>query len=290
MLDIFVREDIAKPENRVNLAIFHLQMIEEFHNWFCSKLHISNDSVIYPTENLEGDRPDFIIKEGDHIHGYIEVELGGENKSQLAIYRKKYESDNRKVFSISGKKLQESNLGLDEIKSFLLNNSSYHNNQTKLSVAYLVKLIDTIDIISYSRNPVSQEVLNRPFVNNLLTALNNYRPDINQTRAEPGKYYCDTNSPKGFSFRVYTPFAIQKSLSLLSITKGCDQITFLSAEKYRRYLAHKSISDIENWIIFITKKLGLPIDRIDFNGRSNLSISTVNNYFDEMVMRIKKLI
>ena len=32
MNDIFVREDIAKPENRVNLALFHLQMDDKFHN------------------------------------------------------------------------------------------------------------------------------------------------------------------------------------------------------------------------------------------------------------------
>src|ERR1035437_2697810 len=120
MHNIFVKEDIAKPENRVNLAIFHLQMVDEFHNWFCNKLNISNEAIIFPTENLDGDRPDFIIKEENHIHGYIEVELGGENKFQLSSYRGKYETDKRRIFSITGKIAQGSDLGLDEIKSYLL--------------------------------------------------------------------------------------------------------------------------------------------------------------------------
>lgn len=36
--DIFVNEDISKPENRINLALFHLQMNSNFHNWFFNKL------------------------------------------------------------------------------------------------------------------------------------------------------------------------------------------------------------------------------------------------------------
>jgi hypothetical protein len=293
MHNIFVKEDIAKPENRVNLAIFHLQMISEFHNWFCCKLHISKDSVIFPTENLNGDRPDFIIKEGDHIHGYIEVELGGENISQLSSYRYKYETEKSRIFSITGKIAQGSDLGLDEINSYLLSIYDFlPNNQARISATYLMQLITTYTngSISYSRNPVSEKMLKNPFVNDLLNALKDYIPAANQKRAEPGKYYCDTNSPKGFSFRVFTPYSSQKSLSLLSITNSSDYITFLSAEKYRHYLAHKSGPDIDSWIIFITKRLGLPIDKKEFDGRSNLSISSVNNYFDEMVNCIKALI
>lgn len=293
MNDIFVREDIAKPENRINLAIFHLQMIEEFHRWFCTKLGLPKEAVIYPTENLAGDRPDFIIKNGQHTLGYIEVELGGENKTQLLNYRNKYEKNSRRVFSITGLKTPTSDLGLDELKTFLLTQyDNTNNSQTKMSIDYLFKLIDTYtnNVSSYSRNPVSKEVLERPFVNNLLTALCNYKPDTNQKRAEPGKYYCDTNSPKGFSFRVYSPYAAQKSLSLLSITKGSEYITFLSAEKYRHYLAHKSINDVESWIAFITKKLSLPVDKKEFDGRANISLSIVSNYFDDLITHIKKLI
>ena len=298
MKDIFVREDIAKPENRVNLALFHLQMDDVFHKWFCEKLGLPNSAVIYPTENLSGDRPDFIVKVANKIIGYVEVELGDENKSQLSSYRYKYENATTKIFSITGKSIHSSDLSLEEISLHLSdksNKSNFLSNKQKvLSAQYLIKLIETYsnNNISYSRNPVSEEVLNRPFVNKLLDTLADYRPDVNQKRAIPGNYYCDTNSPKGFSFRVYSSESTlqTKSISLLSITKGGDLITFLSAEKYREYLNHKEGTDIENWLNFIQKTLKLPIDKKSFAGRIETPISTVNKYFNELVNVIIPLI
>ena len=295
MKDIFVREDIAKPENRVNLAIFHLQMDDNFHKWFCNKLNIPETSTIYPTENLAGDRPDYIIRNGKKTIGYVEVELGDENKSQLSSYRFKYENDQIKIFSISGKSSQNSDLSLEEISSYFnkqLNLLS--NDQKKLSAKYLIKLIETYtnNNISYSRNPVSEEVLNRPFVNKLLDALKEYQPEPNQKRATPGQYYCDTNSPKGFSFRLYSiESTLQtKSISLLSITKGRDYITFLSEEKYKRYLNHKSEADINTWLNLIKKILKLPIDKKSFAGRIETPINNVYKHFDELIKVIIPLI
>lgn len=293
MKDIFVREDIAKPENRVNLALFHFQMEDDFHKWFCGKLSIPISSIIYPTENLYGDRPDFIVKNAGKIIGYIEVELGDENKSQLSTYRYKYKSDQVKIYSITGKSFQKSDLSLEEISTYLSSKlDKLSNDQKGLSAQYLIKLIETYsnNILSYTRNPVSDEVLNRPFVNKLLYALEDHKPDDNQNRAEPGKYYIDTNSPKGFSFRVYSPIATQKSTSLLSITKGRDYITFLSEEWYRKYLDHKSEIDVNNWINFITQDLKLPINTVMLKGRLEISVSTVDKHFEKLLTLVTRLI
>lgn len=295
MKDIFVKEDIAKHENRVNLALFHLQMDEDFHKWFCEKLSIPISSIIYPTENLSGDRPDFIVKNAERIIGYIEVELGDENKSQLSTYRYKYESDQTKIYSITGKSIQKSDLSLEEISSYLSRKlDTLSNNQKVLSAQYLIKLIDTYsnNNLTYTRNPVSDEVLNRPFVSKLLSALEDYKPEPNQKRAESGKYYCDTNSEKGFSFRVYSVESTlqTKSISLLSITKGRDFITFLSADKYRKYLNHRDESDVENWINFIQNNLKLPIHKISFAGRREAPIALVEKYSDELINVIVPLI
>lgn len=293
MNDIFVSEDISKPENRLNLALFHLQMYEEFHIWFCENLGLPISAVIYPTENLSGDRPDFVVKNHNQVLGYIEVELGNENKSQLTNYQCKYESDDIKIFSITGKNIHNSDLSLEKISSFLSEKlHSIENQQKALSVKYLIKLITTYsnENISYSRNPVSEEVLHRPFVKKLLDALQNYKPHESQNKIESGKYYCDTNGPEGFSFRVFTPTAKKKSTSLLSITKGRDHITFLSEEWYRKYLKHKSESDVTNWINFITETLSLPINHIKLKGRLNAPITTVEKNFEELVSVITKLI
>jgi len=295
MKDIFVREDIAKPENRVNLALFHLQMDEGFHKWFCEELQLPVSAIIYPTENLSGDRPDLIVKDADRTIGYIEVELGDENKSQLSTYRYKYESDQTKIFSITGKSFHKSDLSLEEISVFLSSKlDTLSNKQKVLSAQYLIKLIETYsnNIISYSRIPVSDEVLNQPFVNKLLYALEDFKPDQNLIRAEPGKYYIDTNSPKGFSFRVFSKESTlpTKSTALFSITKGRDYIVFLSEKWYRKYLGHKPDIDVSNWVAFIVKDLKLPINSIELKQKLELSNSSVDRQIDTMIDLIKKLI
>lgn len=288
MKDIFVREDIAKPENRINLAIFHLQMNESFHQWFCSKLGIPISSLIYPTKNLSGDRPDLAVKNDGVLLGYIEVELGDENQPQLNAYRKKYQTDNCKVYSITGKSYHRSDLSLEEIGAFLtekIMNATL--SQTYLSMLYLRELIDTYsgDTSSNTRSAVSSEVLNTPFVSRLLEALKNYAPEPHQRRAEPGKYYCDTVGEKGFSLRVYShrSSVSTKSLSLLAISNGRDGIIFQSAYKYRKYLSHKNPADIERFISFIHGTLGAPINTLPENSRCEIAISTVAKNLDGLI-------
>lgn len=295
MKDIFVREDIAKPENRVNLALFHLQMNEAFHHWFCSKLGIPLSSLIYPIKNLSGDRPDLAIKNNGTLLGYIEVELGDENQPQLSAYRKKYQTENCKVYSITGKSYHRSDLSLEEISEFLsekINNAAH--SQTYLSMLYLRELIDTYsgNTASTARTEVSSEVLNTPFVSRLLDALKNYAPEPVQRKAVPGKYYCDTVGEKGFSLRVYSPASsvATKSLSLLAISGGRTAIIFQSAQKYRKYLSHKNPSDVELFINFIQITLGAPIKTLPENSRCELPISIVTKNLDGLIEVLKPIL
>jgi len=90
-----LHEDTSKPENRVNLALFHLLMIDEFAAFVKSKLKIPAECCIYPAPNLETEefdtceRPDFKIELDGVLMGYIEVELGNEDQAQLTGYREK---------------------------------------------------------------------------------------------------------------------------------------------------------------------------------------------------------
>ena len=59
--DPFVNEDIAKPENRTNLALFALMNIPHFSDWIVHRLGLPQDTVIYPPQNVAGNlRPDFV--------------------------------------------------------------------------------------------------------------------------------------------------------------------------------------------------------------------------------------
>lgn len=288
---LFVNEDISKPENRLNLAIFHLQMNFDFHKWFCHKLSISPNALIYPKVNSKGKRPDYVIELNNVEIGVIEVELGKEDKLQLIDYSKEYE----KVFSISGKSHHDSHLSLDEIREFIKNNFDlFKSSQSKLSATYLVKLIENFsnNATSSKRNPVSNSVLNSQFVSELISRLQSYKPDDDQNKAIQGKYYCDTTGKDGFSFRVYSPTSKvkTKSTSLFSITKGRSYVTFLSEEWYRNYLSHIPKSDVDRWVNFITLKLKLRINTLTLKQKTETSISTVKENFDELIDIIIKLI
>lgn len=295
MKDIFVREDIAKPENRVNLALFHLQMNEDFHIWFCSKLCIPTNSLIYPTKNLLGDRPDLAIKNNGTLLGYIEVELGDENQPQLSAYRKKYQTENSRVYSITGKSHHGSDLSLEEISEFLserINNTPH--SQAYLSMLYLRDLIDAYsdNTASNKRSAVNNEVLNSPFVSRLLEGLKNYAPDPDLKKAVPGRYYCDTIGKNGFSLRVYSHISTDsnKSVALLSISSGREYIMFQSVQKYRKYLDHKNPADVERFISFVQNTLRAPINALSETRRHNVPISIVTKNLDGLIEVIKPIL
>lgn len=289
--EIFTNEDISKPENRLNLAIFHLQMHQPFHDWFCSKLNIKNESVIYPTQTNSGIRPDFIIRNGNEIIGYVEVELGNENSAQLAEYRRKYKA---KVYSISAYRSQGCDLGLDEIEEFIiseLKNSS--NVQTKTSLIYLQNLISTFGgkHSSNVRVDVSEKMLNHPFVSQVLNNLTEFAPQEGESKKPfPGYYNIDTVKESGFSFKVYSRLSKNKLLSIFAISGGREQIIIQSSKKYHHYLQDRKTEHVNNWVNFIINELGYRIDNLDFNQRLNIPISVVQKKIFQFTNLIKPLI
>lgn len=289
--NIFVNEDISKPENRLNLALFHLQMDDAFHAWFCGKLGLDTGALFYPTENLQGDRPDFAVEHKGKIIGYVELELGDENMAQLQRYRGNYESTGIKVYSITGSRHHHSDLGLDEIAQWLQSNK-FSNPQKHLSAQYACRLIDTFanGKGSNTRSQVSDTMKEHPFVSALLTLLQDVQPNASHTRPYPGSYYCDTVGEKGFSLRVSSPKSTSKSLSLLSISGGRNQVTFLSATKYRKYLGHKPQASVDDWISFLEQRLNLPISRMTETERCNQSIDAVMKHLDELARLVKTLV
>jgi hypothetical protein len=52
MKEIHSKEDTSKPENRVNLTLFHLLILDKLRNFIQNKLGLPLDSVISPSPNL----------------------------------------------------------------------------------------------------------------------------------------------------------------------------------------------------------------------------------------------
>lgn len=52
--DLFVREDLSKPENRINVSLFGLLAVSRFREWFLARLGLPAAAVVYPSVNVVG--------------------------------------------------------------------------------------------------------------------------------------------------------------------------------------------------------------------------------------------
>jgi len=288
MNDMFVREDISKPENRINLAIFHLLMIDEFREWIFNKLNIDVNSTVYPVTNSGGNRPDMIIKNGEKVIGCIEVEIGNENVSQTLAYSKCYD----RVFTISGLKRHNSDLSLEHVKDFInAAERSKFNSQQILSLNYLSKLIDSYiyGFDTNSRTQISEKVSGHPFFNKIIKELSDLISG-DFSKIYPGQIGIDTVKDEGLSLKVYSRLSNNNKLALISRSGGRDTIIFQSALKYRKYLSNKPEA-VERWIEFVDGQLNGDIKTLDENKRVSIPIDKIDNEnLKIMIILIRNLV
>jgi len=284
MIDMFVKEDISKPENRINLAIFHLLMLDEFREWFYGKLNIVLSAVIYPVTNSGGNRPDMIIKNGAETIGCIEVELGSENVSQTLAYSNHY----NKIITICGLKNHNANLSLEEIKDFINHSDKISfNPQQILSLTYLSKLIETYiyGFESNTRTQISEKVSEHSFFKKIINSLQDII-SIDISKIYPGEIVIDTVKDEGFSLKVYSKLSNNNKIALISRSGGRNTIIVQSAKKYRKYLSNKPEA-VNNWIEFIEDQLNCDISSLDENQRLSIPINTIS---EDSLLKMVKLI
>ena len=284
---IFTSEDISKPENRCNLAIFHLLAHEPFHTWFCARLGLDTFAVLYPRANEDGVRPDFVAHDPHGgVLGAVEIELGGENRPQLASYRARYP----RVFSITGRR-GEGHLSLWDIHDYFrerLPSLAFH--QLELSARYLLQLIETATTSSGSttRQPVSAATLAHPFIATLLDLLADIGPLNGTTRPTPGRVYWDTVAESGFSLKVFTPKGHARHLALLSRSGGRSTIRFQSREKYLDYLSHKPVQALA-WCDFIEQTVRAPISGLGKDSPVEMPMDDVAPFLPRLVEQVRAL-
>lgn len=101
----FLNEDLSKPENRINVALYGAQAIPEFWAECREHLGLSEDAVLRRVLLAgEQSRPDFQVIEGGKATRWIEAELGGRNVDQLKRYSKAV-FDPPEVLSLVGPKV-----------------------------------------------------------------------------------------------------------------------------------------------------------------------------------------
>ena len=100
---IFVNEDLSRPENRINIAMFGLMAQGWFRTWLLSQLGIAANAIVYPRTNSEAMRPDFTIEDPDtrETLGWIEVEIGCD-LGQSSRYRGRFVEPVKTIWGRAG--------------------------------------------------------------------------------------------------------------------------------------------------------------------------------------------
>ena len=91
---IFVNEDLSRPENRINVALFGLMARTGSALGCSSSLGMPENAIVFPPTNVGAQRPDFTIEDPDtgETFGWIEVEVGSD-EGQLRRYAESFEKE-----------------------------------------------------------------------------------------------------------------------------------------------------------------------------------------------------
>lgn len=284
----FLNEDLSKPENRINVALFGLMQQEWFREWLLKELNLSPDAVLFPPKNVDGGRrPDFKVEATDgSTLAWIEVEVGT-NASQANDYRAIFSRD--PVKTIWG---SDGDLSLEKIAAYLysqLEDSADLSPQARINVQYLHDQIQQA-LAGYSPSSPRADLSDEVWSTYPLLKLRELLGDklVRTTGSFPiGKLGVDTVKPQGFSLKVNRRDGRRGTLSVTSQSAGRPQIYFPALGKLKKYLPDHS--EAVNCYERVLKELGLPISKYSERQRPSLPLDTVMRGLNEIVPCLKAL-
>ena len=301
-MNIHINEDTAKPENRTNLALFSILMIPEVRHFVLEKLEIPKDMLIFPCPNLQSEefdqcgRPDFKITRSlsDREYGFIEIELGQEDKNQIVSYAKW-----GKIYSIVGgisdkKGIQgKGDLCLEEIYSFIKTmKDNYKNTQQEASLELFSSLgkyyVIEGNFNQYNkRSPISEKMAYSFLIQEIIRHFGEDKVCLDG-KIRRGHVSLDTIKENGFSLRVYST-ETSKGLSLMSRAGGRPYIEFPFLSKLVKYFSHKQ--DAAAAFASVIKNLGAyEVEGLTEKRRAKLPIEVVERNFLKIARAIEPLI
>ncbi|HEY1296211.1 MAG TPA: hypothetical protein VGJ60_24295 [Chloroflexota bacterium] len=266
--DLFVREDVSKPENRVNLALFSLMLVPRFREWFLERLGLDTGACVYPPQNQPGGRPDFVVVGPDSsVLAWIEVELGGENTAQLRAYRHALDKPVKSLIGIKG---SGGDLTLDEISTRVNELSEDFDRQQAMNAGVLTQLIAELaggPTAPQYREP-SDRIRQRPLMQELQKRLGSaFEFGIPPVR--PGTVQVGSMSETGWTLRVFSSQASGGSVQLMNRPTNAPLVRIPALEHLRRYLPLATVA-VERYARLM---LNLGIDISKIGGQQHMPVS-----------------
>ena len=253
--DLFIGDQLDKPENRMNHVLFGLFINNEYRREILRQLDMSENAIIYkPKDQIWGGtsaRPDFAIESYDgRILAYIEVELD-KDPAQLDRYRR---HAGVPVYSF-GREDRDHNITLQTLVKIAEDISEEGPDpQFVLMVRHFAKQVSEASGIRKSppRGPVKAEMLKTPLGKALTTAgMVNWGEDA----PKRGRFYGWTRGPNGLGVGVFSRQSNDKIVSLFYLQAGRPIIHFRSYSRLVEYLPDRR-AELDAWADFIELRLG----------------------------------
>ena len=288
--DLFINEDLSKPENRVNVALFGMLQQDWFRKWFLNQLNLKTDATVYPSKGCNNIRPDLKVTHDDSTLAWLEVELG-KDEEQIADYKCKLDAE---VKAIWGRRTDGGDFSLEEIADYLEAQVS-HPPQTAVYIEHLYKLIQ-VGLEGHTRSSkrarLSDEMRDHCLViglkerlqDRLMFEYGNEPPQVGYLKADT------TASPnnRGFSLGVYSPVAKKsRTLKVISLTAGRPRVYFPSLLKLQRYLPDHYV-EIESYASLLAR-MGLNIGRFGEAQRPSLPLDAVLEELDTLAECLREI-
>ena len=284
---LFVREDIAKPENRLNLALFALFNVRAFRRWFLSRLDLPVGAVIYPPQNVNRVRPDFVVVDGEQqVLRWIEVELGPPDEGQLADYRSRLDED---VVCIAGGGAPD--LDLDEVARAVSRIQPTLDSQRRYSAQAVLDLIRNAAgaTSSASYADPDERLLREPLIAVLLERL----PGVlipGRPSPPPGSILLTTTTQRGWTLRAYSSLEpTYRSVSVMwnrAIGGGRTQVP--AAAQLRKYLPHDEQA-VESYVEWLREEFGADVSAIGDRQSLAVNESALLSRIDEFAEHLRAL-
>ena len=282
---IFVNEDLSRPENRINVALFGLMAQDWFRTWLLFSLGMPENAIVFPPTNVGAQRPDFTIEDPDtgETFGWIEVEVGSD-EGQLHRYAESFEEEFGREGCVKSIWGRGGDLSLVCISSRLESklDAGTLAPQPGLSVRLLHKLIEQAlgEAGSTSKPvPVSEQMKDHWLVQALNNRLGD-RLDFDLKPAVPGCLKANARGERGFSLRVYSPSASGREVSVLNIRGGAEEVCFASRAHLERYLAEHRAEAISAWCNMV-QKIGEKGSNIDVMSVTRVPVRVREQALDE---------
>jgi hypothetical protein len=310
------KEDTAKPENRTNLALLACLQVPELRTFLLEKLGLPDDVLIWPCPNMTTEefayppvpdaaspeppdrerpatlRPDFVVKDPQGADlAYIEVELGPENKAQLANYR----WNSTRILSIVGKESYvPKNLSLESLHGAAEKSlNRLKGTQAGVSLALFCKLVKFYAIDGPTPPPqatgLSAWTEATLLVQRIRSEFGNDIVDSYHTIV-PGKLMLNSIGERGLSVRVHSKVAKdkKKGFSLMYRQSGGTSLTVPSLKRLQKYLpGHGEALERYAQALDILGATGILDQR---NDTASLLVTEVENKFDQIAPAMALLI